>query len=70
MGLGIVTQEEITELSKKKPGQLRSPIAAKFPQRMAEKRAEWQLLRKLIPLKEMLPGPAAPDEKSGAAKEE
>lgn len=50
VGLGIVTMDEIAEMSKKNPSQKRSPIVAKFPQRMAEKRAEWQLLRKLIPL--------------------
>ncbi len=50
VGLGIVTQEEISEMSKKNIEQKRSPIVAKYPQRMAEKRAEWQLLRKLIPL--------------------
>ena len=50
VGLGIVTQDEIAEMSKKNVEQKRSPIVAKYPQRMAEKRAEWQLLRKLIPL--------------------
>ena len=50
VGLGIVTQEEIAEMSKKNIEQKRSPIVAKYPARMAEKRAEWQLLRKLIPL--------------------
>ena len=50
LGLGIVRVEELTEMSKKRPDHLRSPIVAKFPERMAEKRAEWQLLRKLIPL--------------------
>ena len=49
-GLGIVTAAEITERSRKHPDQLRSPVVAKNPQRMAEKRAEWQCLRKLVPL--------------------
>lgn len=50
VGLGIVRADELTEMSKKKPDQLRHPIVAKYPERMCEKRAEWQLLRKLIPL--------------------
>ena len=50
IGLGIVTSDELAEMSKKNPSQKRHPIVAKYPQRMAEKRAEWQLLRKLIPL--------------------
>ena len=50
VGLGIVRADELTEMSKKRPEQHRYPIAAKHPERMAEKRAEWQLLRKLIPL--------------------
>lgn len=49
-GLGIVTQEEIKGKSDKKMDQYRAPVVHAHPQRMAEKRAEWQLLRKLIPL--------------------
>ncbi len=56
-GLGIVTQEEINEKSTKKPTEFRAPIARSHPQRMAEKRAEWQLLRKLVPLEEVKPAP-------------
>lgn len=52
-GLGIVTKEEIEGKSDKHPEQWRSPVAHGHPQRMAEKRAEWQLLRKLIPLEEV-----------------
>lgn len=52
-GLGIVTREEMDETSKKDPSKFRAPIARDKPQRMAEKRAEWQLLRKLIPLEEV-----------------
>ena len=52
IGIGIISQEETTEQSKKTPGRLRYPIVAKFPQRMTEKRAEWQLLRKLLPLEQ------------------
>lgn len=51
-GLGIVTQDEIEGKSVKHPDQWRAPIAHAKPQRMAEKRAEWQLLRKLVPLDE------------------
>ena len=50
IGLGIVKASELTAVSKKRPDHLRYPIAADHPQRMAEKRAEWQLFRKLIPL--------------------
>lgn len=50
VGLGILTQDEISEMSKKNPNEHRYPIATKYPQRTAEHRAEWQLLRKLIPL--------------------
>ncbi len=49
-GLGIVTADEMTAHSKKVPGRLRSPIVAAHPQLMAQKRAEWQLLRRLFPL--------------------
>jgi hypothetical protein len=51
-GLGIVTREETEAKSEKKPEHFRAPIAHDHPQRMAEKRAEWQLLRKLVPLEE------------------
>lgn len=50
VGIGIVTLDELNEMSTKNPKQKRYPIVAKYPQRMAEKRAEWQLLRKLLPL--------------------
>lgn len=49
-GLGIVTQEEIEGKSDRKMDQYRAPVAHAHPQRMAEKRAEWQLLRKIVPL--------------------
>lgn len=51
-GLGIVTKEEIEGKSARKPEEFRAPVVHGHPQRMAEKRAEWQLLRKLIPLEE------------------
>lgn len=49
-GTGIVTKEEIEGKSARQPEQYRSPVVRGHPQRMAEKRAEWQLLRKLISL--------------------
>ena len=49
-GLGFATKEEIAAKSARDPGQFRAPVVHDHPQRMAEKRAEWQLLRKLIPL--------------------
>lgn len=59
VGIGIVTMAELAEMSKKNPDHKRYPIAAKYPQRTAEHRAEWQLLRKLIPL-EVIPSPPDP----------
>lgn len=49
-GVGYVTRDEQEEKSERHPEQFRSPVVHGHPQRMAEKRAEWQLLRKLIPL--------------------
>jgi len=51
-GTGIATKDEIEGKSKRDPEQFRAPVVHEHPQRMAEKRAEWQLLRKLIPLEE------------------
>ena len=50
--IGIATKDEIEGKSKRDPEQFRAPVVHEHPQRMAEKRAEWQLLRKLIPLEE------------------
>lgn len=55
-GLGIVTQEEMTEESKKKPGQLRAPVVAAHPWQLAQKRAEWQALRRAFPIGETKEG--------------
>lgn len=52
IGLGIVTDEEMTEGSRKKPGQLRSPVVAAHPWQLAQKRAEWQALRRGFPIGE------------------
>ena len=49
-GIGIVTQEEITEEAKGKPGVKRYPVASSKPQQTAQKRAEWQVLRRGFPV--------------------
>lgn len=49
-GCGYVVKDELEAKSRRDPEQWRAPVVHDHPQRMAEKRAEWQLLRKLIPL--------------------
>lgn len=49
-GVGYVTAGELGQKSERHPAHFRAPVVHSHPQRMAEKRAEWQLLRKLIPL--------------------
>lgn len=49
-GIGIITKEEIEGKSKRDPDQFSAPVVHNKPQVMAEKRAEWQLLQKMIPL--------------------
>lgn len=51
-GQGIVTRDETTEKSKAKPDQLRSPVVAKHPWQLAQKRGEWQALRRAFPIGE------------------
>jgi len=51
-GIGIVTQEEIMEEAHGKPGVKRYPVVASTPQQMAQKRAEWQALRRAFPIGE------------------
>jgi len=51
-GLGIVTQEEMTAKSKKNPEQLAAPVVARHPWQLAQKRAEWQALRRAFPIGE------------------
>jgi hypothetical protein len=51
-GLGIVTQEEMTAKSTKQPDRLRSPVVAAHPWQLAQKRAEWQALRRAFPIGE------------------
>jgi len=52
IGLGIVTVEEMTEKSKKRPDQLASPVVAKHPWQLAAKRAVWQAMRRAFPIGE------------------
>ncbi len=52
IGLGIVTQQEMTATSKKDKAQLRSPVVAAHPWQLAQKRAEWQALRRAFPIGE------------------
>ncbi len=51
-GLGVVQSKELTEESKKTPGQLRYPVVAAHPWQLAQKRAEWQALRRAFPIGE------------------
>jgi len=50
VGVGIVTYDEMTAMSEKNPNQLRSPVVAKHPWQIAQKRAEWQALRRGFPI--------------------
>lgn len=50
VGFGIVTKNEMEERSEKKPDQLRSPVVARHPWQLAQKRAEWQALRRGFPI--------------------
>ncbi len=50
IGIGIVTKQEQEEESKNKPGQKRYPVVASKPWQMAQKRAEWQALRRAFPI--------------------
>lgn len=52
IGLGIVTKKEIEARSTKHPEQLRSPVVAAHPHLLAQKRAEWQALRRAFPIGE------------------
>ncbi len=51
-GIGIVTQDEIKAKSTKHPERLRSPVVAAHPWQLAQKRAEWQALRRAFPIGE------------------
>lgn len=52
MGLGIVTQEEMEAKSPRDQSKLRSPVVAAHPWQLAQKRAEWQALRRAFPIGE------------------
>ena len=49
-GLGIVPQAEMTARSAKNPDHLRSPVVAAHPWQIAQKRAEWQAMRRAFPI--------------------
>lgn len=51
-GVGYISKEEYEAKSERNPEHWRSPIVHDKPHLMVEKRAIWQLLRKLIPLEE------------------
>lgn len=51
-GLGIVTAEEMTAKSPRDAAKLRSPVVAAHPWQLAQKRAEWQALRRAFPIGE------------------
>ena len=51
-GLGIVTYEEMTATSKRDETKLAAPVVAAHPWQQAQKRAEWQVLRRAFPIGE------------------
>lgn len=51
-GTGIVTYEEMTAKSPRDQTKLRSPVVAAHPWQLAQKRAEWQALRRAFPIGE------------------
>lgn len=51
-GTGIVTYEEMTARSPRDETKLRSPVVAAHPWQLAQKRAEWQALRRGFPIGE------------------
>lgn len=51
-GLGIVTHDEMIATSEKKPGKLRAPVVAAHPWQLAQKRAEWQAMKRAFPIGE------------------
>ena len=67
-GLGIVTQDEMTAKSTKHPEQLRSPVVAAHPWQLAQKRAEWQALRRGFPIGESEEEPIDSKDKTPAAE--
>jgi len=51
-GLGIVTKAEMEAKSPRDATKLRSPVVAAHPWQLAQKRAEWQALRRAFPIGE------------------
>lgn len=51
-GLGVVTRAEMEEKSKRDPSKLAAPVVARHPWQLAQKRAEWQALRREFPIGE------------------
>lgn len=51
-GTGIVTYDEMIARSTRDPEKLRSPVVAAHPWQLAQKRAEWQALRRAFPIGE------------------
>jgi len=47
---GIVTYEEMTARSPRDESKLRSPVVATHPWQLAQKRAEWQTMRRAFPV--------------------
>jgi hypothetical protein len=50
VGQGIVLADELTAKSKRDPSKLASPVVAAHPWQLAQKRSEWQVLRRAFPL--------------------
>lgn len=51
-GTGIVTYEEMTAKSPRDDTKLRSPVVAAHPWQLAQKRSEWQAMRRAFPIGE------------------
>ena len=51
-GIGIVTYDEMTARSSRDETKLRSPVVAAHPWQLAQKRSEWQALRRAFPIGE------------------
>jgi len=52
VGYGVVTREEVEAKSPRDATKLRSPVVAAHPQLLAQKRADWQALRRAFPIGE------------------
>jgi hypothetical protein len=51
-GLGIITRQELDEISKKDKTKYANPVLREKPWQMAQKRAEWQAMRRAFPIGE------------------